>query len=75
MWLLRDDGRWNTGAERLATPARVWRCGAMLDEECLNVRLSDYFRQRREAALDLQPEDAEPNGSSEPDDMVAPGAG
>jgi hypothetical protein len=47
----------------------------MLDEECLNVRLSDYFRQRREAASDLQPENGEPNGSSEPDDMAAPGAG
>jgi hypothetical protein len=44
VWLLRDDGQRNTGAERLATLARVWRWAAMLDEECLNVRLSDYFR-------------------------------
>ncbi len=59
----------------MATLARVGRWAAMLDEECLNVRLSDYFRQRREAALDSQPENGEPNGSSEPDDMAEPGAG
>jgi hypothetical protein len=47
----------------------------MLDEECLNVRLSDYFRQRREAASDLPSENGEPNGSSEADGMVEPGAG
>jgi hypothetical protein len=36
----------------------------MLDEECLNVRFGDYFRQRREAASDVQSEKREPNGSS-----------
>ena len=62
--LMRDNGSGNTVTERSGTPARMRRWAAMLDEECLNVRLSDYFRQRREGASDVQSEKREPNGSS-----------
>lgn len=31
----------------------------MIDEDCLHVRLSDYFRRRREAADPEAPQDCE----------------
>ena len=57
----------DTMPEELATSAPVLRWAAMLDEDCLNVRLGDYFHQRREAASDL------PTGDAEPDDSAASG--
>jgi hypothetical protein len=42
----------------------------MLNEDCLNVRLGDYFHQRREAASDVQTYDAEPDDSAAPDVAV-----
>ena len=38
----------------------------MLNDDCLNVRLGDYFHQRRETASDMQTYDAEPDNSVAP---------
>ena len=42
----------------------------MLNEDCLNVRLGDYFHQRREVASDVQTYDAEPDDNAVPDAPV-----
>ena len=57
----------DTKAEAPATLSMMPRWTAMLNEDCLNVRLGDYFHQRREAASDL------PTGDAEPDDSAASG--
>ena len=46
----------------------------MLNEDCLNVRLGDYFHQRREAASDMQTCIVEPDDSAAPDAAVEQGA-
>jgi hypothetical protein len=43
------------------------RWTAMLSEDCLNVRLGDYFHQRRKTASDMQTYDAEPDDCAAPD--------
>jgi hypothetical protein len=50
------------------------RWTAMLTEDCLNVRLGDYFHQRREAASDMQTCAAEPDDNAVPDAAVDQGA-
>jgi hypothetical protein len=45
----------------------------MLNDDCLNVRLDDYFHQRRETASDMQTNDAEPDDSAAPDGAVEQG--
>ena len=42
----------------------------MLNEDCLNVRLGDYFHQRREAPPDMRTCAAEPDDSAAPDAAV-----
>ena len=46
----------------------------MLNDDCLNVRLGDYFHQRRETVSDKQTYDAEPDDSAAPDGAVEQGA-
>jgi hypothetical protein len=46
----------------------------MLNEDCLNIRLGDYFHQRREAASDMQICASEPDDSAAPDAPVEQGA-
>ena len=64
----------DTKAEAPATLSMMPRWTAMLNEDCLNVRLGDYFHQRREAASDMQTCAAEPDDSVVPDAAVEQGA-
>ena len=64
----------DTKAEATATLSMMPRWTAMLKEDCLNVRLGDYFHQRREAASDMQTGAAEPDDSAAPDVAVEQGA-
>jgi hypothetical protein len=57
-----------------ATLSTMPRWTAMLNDDCLNVRLGDYFHQRRETASDMQTCDAEPDDSAAPDGAVDQGA-
>ena len=67
----------DTKAEAPATLSMMPRWTAMLNEDCLNVRLGDYFHQRREAASDIQTREAASDiqtCAAEPDDNAAPDA-
>ena len=64
----------DTKAEAPATLSMMPRWTAMLSEDCLNVRLGDYFHQRREVASDTQTCAAEPDDSAAPDAAVEQGA-
>ena len=57
-----------------ATFSMMPRWTAMLNEDCLNVRLGDYFHQRREAASDIQTCAAEPDDNAAPDAALEQGA-
>jgi hypothetical protein len=64
----------DTKAEAPATLSMMPRWTAMLNDDCLNVRLGDYFHQRRETAPDTQTYDAEPDDSAAPDGALEQGA-
>jgi hypothetical protein len=64
----------DTKAEALATLSMMPRWTVMLNEDCLNIRLGDYFHQRREAASDMQICASEPDDSAAPDAPVEQGA-
>ena len=64
----------DTKAEAPATLSMMLRWTAMLNEDCLNVRLGDYFHQRREAASDVQTCAAEPDDNAAPDAALEQGA-
>jgi hypothetical protein len=64
----------DTKAEAPATLSMMPRWTAMLNEDCLNVRLGDYFHQRREAASDMQTCAAEPDDNAAPDAALEQGA-
>ena len=49
------------------------RWTAMLNDDCLNVRLGDYFHQHRERTSDMQTSDAEPDDCAAPDGAVEQG--
>ena len=46
----------------------------MLNDDCLNVRLGDYFHQRREEASDMQICAGEPDDNAAPDAALEQGA-
>ena len=64
----------DTKAEAPATLSMMPRWTAMLNEDCLNVHLGDYFHQRREAASDVQTCAAEPDDNAAPDADLEQGA-
>ena len=64
----------DTKAEAPATLSMMPRWTAMLNEDCLNVRLGDYFHQRREAVSDMQTCAAEPDDNAAPDAALEQGA-